>query len=86
MSFVDSFIYQTHSTAGRVLETKNHLSMKSLSEWMDLNDVANRLDQIREESVSAEKREGFKVARSELQRFKSGGLTPEQFDSSRFLE
>jgi hypothetical protein len=60
--------------------------MKSLSEWMDLNDVANRLDQIKEESVSVEKREVLKVARSELQRFKSKGLTPEKFDSSRFLD
>ncbi len=86
VSFVDRFIYQTHSTAGRVVDTKNRLSMKSLSEWMDLTDLANRLDQIREDSVSVEKRDSLKVARSELHRFKSDGLTPEQFDSNRFLD
>jgi hypothetical protein len=86
VTFVDSFIYQRYSSAGRVLDTKNRLSMKSLSDWMDLNVVAKRLDQIREESVSVEKREVLKVARSELQRFKSKGLTPEQFDSDPFLD
>ena len=86
VTFVNSFIYQTHSSAGRVLQTKNHLSMKSLSEWMDLNDVANRLDRIKEESVNEEKREVIKLARSELQRFKSKGLTPEQFDCNRFFD
>ena len=86
VSFVDNFIYQTHSSAGRVLDTKNRLSMKALSEWMDLNDVTNRLDQIKEESISAERREVLKVARSELRRFKSKGLTPEQFDSNRLFD
>jgi hypothetical protein len=60
--------------------------MKSLSEWMDLNDVANHLDQIKEESVSVQRREVLRVARAELQRFKSKGLTPEQFDSNRFFD
>ena len=41
---------------------------------------------IREESVSVEKSEVLKVARSELQRFKSKRLTPEQFDSNRFFD
>jgi predicted KAP-like P-loop ATPase len=86
VTFVDSFIYQTHSSSGRVIEAKNHLSMKTLSQWMDLNDVANRLDQVQEESVSAEKWMVIKVACSELQRFKSKGLTPEQFDSARFFD
>jgi hypothetical protein len=53
---------------------------------MDPNVVANRLAHIPEESVSAEKREVIKVARPELLRFKSNGLTPEQFDSSRLLD
>jgi hypothetical protein len=86
VSFVDSFIYQTHSSSGRVIDTKNRLSMNALSQWMDPNIVANRLDQIREENLSAERREIIKVARSELQRFKSKGLTPEQFDSARLFD
>jgi predicted KAP-like P-loop ATPase len=83
VSFVDSFIYQSHSSDGRVLNTKNRLSMKALSEWVDLNDVTNRLDKIAEESLGAEKREVLKIARSDLQRFRSRGLTPEQFDANR---
>jgi len=86
VSFVDNFILQTHSTAGRVVETKNRLSMKAMSQWMDLNDLSDRLDKITGENLSTEKREVLKVARSELQRFKSKGITPEQFDNSRFLD
>jgi predicted KAP-like P-loop ATPase len=86
VSFVASFIYQTHSSSGRVVETKNHLSMNALSQWMDPNAVANRLDQIRDESVCTENREVIKVARTELLRFKSKALTPEQFDSARFFD
>lgn len=86
VNFLDNFIYQTHSTSDRVVETKNHLSMKSLSEWMDLNDLLTRIYKIAEESVSMEKREVLKVVRSELERFHSKGLTPEQFDANRFLD
>lgn len=86
VSFVDSFIYQTHSSSGRVIDTKNRLSMNAFSQWMDPIAVATRLDQIRQESVSVEKREIINVARSELQRFKSKGLTPEQFDSARLFD
>jgi hypothetical protein len=86
VTFIDSFIYQTHSSADRVVETKNRLSMKSLSEWMDLNEVSDRLDRLKEENLPSGKREALKLARSELRRFKSAGLTPDQFDAGRFLD
>lgn len=86
LSFVDSFIYQTHSSSGRFVDTKNRLRMETLSQWMDLKDVSIRLDRIPEENVSVEKREVLKVARSELLRFQSKGVTPEQFDSDPFLD
>ena len=84
--FIDNFIYQTHSSSGRVLETKNHLRMMALSQWINPDDALARLDQVWEECVSVEKGEVIKVAKSELLRFKSSGLTPEQFDSARFFD
>jgi predicted KAP-like P-loop ATPase len=84
VTFIDSFIYQTHSSAGRVVNTKNHLSIRSLSEWMNPDDVIARLDQTEDHRLSAGKAEVVKVARSELKRFKSKSLTPEQFDDNRF--
>jgi predicted KAP-like P-loop ATPase len=86
ISFLDNFISQTHSTAGRVIEIKNHLSMNALSEWMDVNELLLRLDKINEDNLSPEKREIAKIVRSELQLFKSKGMTPEQFDNSRLFD
>jgi predicted KAP-like P-loop ATPase len=86
VSFIDNFIYQTHSSSGRVIETKNRLSMEALSQWLDPNEALTRLDQVRDESVSVEKREVIKVARSELLRFNSKGVPPERFDSDPFCD
>jgi hypothetical protein len=46
--------------------------------------VIARLDQTEDHRLSAGKAEVVKVARSELKRFKSKSLTPEQFDDNRF--
>ena len=86
INFVDSFIHQSHSTSGRVVKTQNRLSIQALSEFIDLDVLADRLGKVMEQDLSVEKCDILKVARSELQLFKSKRVIPQQFDSSRFFD
>jgi hypothetical protein len=86
LNFVNGFIYQRHSSGGRTVEIANRLGMKSVSEWMDPDNLSSRLNSLNQESLSPEKQQILRIARSELQRFKDRGSTPEQFDNDRFLD
>jgi hypothetical protein len=86
VKFVNAFIYQTHSSSGRVVETKNHLSMKALAEWQDLEQLTERLRKAESRTVVKSQQEILKIALAELDRMKEKGLTPEEFDKDRFFD
>lgn len=81
LNFVNVFIYQRHSSAGRIVQTKNRLRMKPLSDWIDLDVLRSRLDALNQGGLNQGKLDILRIARSELQRLKSKGYTPEQFDN-----
>lgn len=86
ISFLDSLIYQTHSTVGRVVDTRSRLSMSSLSQWVNLSDAGDRIKKIFQGTPTRHERQILELALSELQRFKKKAVTPEQYDSGRFFD
>jgi hypothetical protein len=86
LHFINGFIYQRYSGSGRVLETKNRLRVEPLSQWMDLEILLGRLDNIKRKSLNDESAAILDIARSELQRFKNSGLKPQQFDNDPFMD
>ena len=86
LEFLDKFITQTHSSAGRAIKTTNRLQMKPLSDWVHPADLAYRIKQIEETNLSVSQRQVLAFVRSELERFEKKKMTPEQFDENRFLE
>ena len=86
LDFVDSFITQTHSSAGRTIKTKNRLHLKSLSVWIHPADLTERIKHVDETKLSAAGLQLLEFVRTELQRFAQTKVTPEQFDDNRFWE
>jgi len=88
VDLVNRFIYQTHSAGGgeRVVRVRNKLSMKGLSSVLDLDDLRRRLQGIDPGTLDAEGRDVLKIALKQLTAMKEKGMTPEQFDASRFFE
>ena len=86
LSFLNNFIYQRYSSSGRTLETKNRLSVKSLSEWMDVNSLLGRLDTLKRIDLSEKNGLVYEIVHSELQRFKNSRFKPEQFDNDPFMD
>jgi hypothetical protein len=85
ISFLNRFIYQTHSASvsDRIAKTTNRIGFKTLSEFVDLNELSDILRVIDVSSLSEAQREVLTFALNQLVEFHKSGLTPEQFDSRR---
>jgi predicted KAP-like P-loop ATPase len=88
LNFLNSFIHQTHSSGGhdRLIKTHNRVAMKQLSMWLDLDNLYKRLLAVDLQTLDQSSRETGIFVRDQLKMLHDKGLTPEQFENSRFFE
>lgn len=88
LDLVSRFMYQAHSYGGgsRISRTHHKLATKGLASVLDLNDLRLRLQGMNASALDAKKAEVLRVALQQLAKMQEKGMTPEQFDNSRFFE
>jgi hypothetical protein len=88
LDLINRFIYQTHSYGGgsRVGGVHNKLATRRLASIFDLDELRERLQRMDESTLNQEQRDVRMIAMKQLSKLKEKGMTPEQFDNSRFLE
>ena len=88
LDLINRFIYQTHSYGGenRVGRTHHKLATKGLASIIDLTNLRERLLGMDDSQLGTERRKVRRIALQQLTKMYEKGMTPEQFDGSRFFE
>lgn len=88
LDLINRFIYQTHSYGGgnRVGRTHNKLATRRIASIFDIDELLERLRRIDDGRLNQERRDIRAIALKQLGKLKEKGMTPEQFDNSRFFE
>src|ERR1700722_3175848 len=75
ISFLNSFIYQTHSASvsDRIAKTTNRIGFKTLSEFVDLNELSDKLPLIDASSLPEIQRDVLTFAVNQLAEFHKSG-------------
>lgn len=87
-SFLNKFIYQTHSTAvtDKIMRTHNKVAMKELADALDLHVLVKRVSGFDLNKVGNENKEVLMLVSQQIEKMRQQGLTPEQFDNRRLIE